>query len=274
MNHSLVIAADDFGLTRGVTDTILETVDRGPVTLVSVIPNGEAVDYAIEEYAKRSERLALAVHLNLTEGQALSPASDIPLLVDKSRRFKYSVAGLWFAYLIAGSRKRQSFRAQVRREMAAQLARIREASGVKRLVVNGHQHVHLIPFVFDELIRLPDIVAVRTVREPFQWTWSPLALAAWCVLNMLSVRASRIARLHSVATNDSFIGFVHSGHMTEKALQRGLARARGSIEALFHPGGAEPRELTAGHWSRTSIKWLHSPWRAKERETLVTIGTK
>src|SRR3989344_8281959 len=117
MKDTTTIAADDFGLTRGITDTILETVDAGSVTRVSVIPNGEAVEYAIEEYKKRSERLTLAVHLNLTEGRALSDKKDIPLLVDGAGNFKYGIAGLWVAYLTAGGKARSRIREQIREEI-------------------------------------------------------------------------------------------------------------------------------------------------------------
>lgn len=274
MKSTIAIAADDFGLSRGITDTILETVDNGPVTLVSIIPNGDAVVYAIEEYKKRSEHLTLAVHLSLTEGKVLSKDSDISLLTDAGGNFKYGVVGLWLAYLIAVRVKKLHFREQVRREIVAQLTRIREMSGVKEIAVNGHQHVHLIPFVFDELVALPDIARVRTILEPFQWTWSPTSILAHFVLASLSKRATRILRLRGIATNDSFIGFVHSGHMTEKNVRTGLARSNGSVEVLLHPGSALPNELDVWKGSRADIEWHYSPWRTKEREMLVTFQAK
>jgi len=267
-------AADDFGLTCGITDTILKVVDNGPVRLVSIMANGEAVEYALSEYKKRSERLTLAVHLTLTEGRALSKADDIPLLADAAGNFKYGVAGLWAAYLIAWSKRRLHFREQVRREITAQLARIQEASGIQEIAVNGHQHVHLIPFILDELVALPGIREIRTVREPFQWSWSPTTTIARVILILLSNRAARSMRLHNIATNDSFIGFVYSGHMTEKALQAGLARANGSVEVLSHPGSAQLGELDAWKGSRADIAWHYSPWRAKERGMLVTLRVK
>ena len=250
MQNTITIAADDFGLSHGITDTILETVDKGPVTLVSVIPNGEAVEYAIEEYKKRSEHLTLAVHINLTEGRALSAASDITLLAN--------AAGL-------------HLREQVRREITTQFNRIREASGLEKIAVNGHQHVHLIPFVFDELIGLPGITKVRTVREPFQWSWSLATLLARIILASLSKRVSRIARLHDIATNDSFVGFVHSGYMTEQVLRTGLAGAKGRVEVLLHPGSALSGELNAWKRSRSDVMWHYSPWRARERNLLLHL---
>lgn len=268
MTRTLTIAADDFGLTRGITDTILETVDNGSVTRVGIIPNGEAVAYAIEEYKKRSERLTLAVHLTLTEGRALSAQSDIPLLTNTAGNFKHGVVGLWASYLIAGEKERALMREQVLQEMSAQIARIREASGIKEITVNGHQHVHLIPFIFDELVALPSITEIRTVREPFQWSWSLIQMFARLVLISLSNRAVPILRLHNIRTNSSFIGFVHSGHMTEQTFRTGLSRSKGSVEVLFHPGSASVGELSSWQGSRADIAWHYSPWRTRERALL------
>jgi predicted glycoside hydrolase/deacetylase ChbG (UPF0249 family) len=274
MKQNITFAADDFGLTRGITDTILETVDNGPVTLVSLIPNGEAVAYAIEEYKKRSERLTLAVHLNLTEGKALSERNTIPLLVDSAGNFKYGIAGLWAAYLFGGSSVQSQLREQARREIAAQLAYVQETSGVKEIAVNGHQHVHLIPFVFDALVTLPGLASIRTVREPFQWRWSPAVLLAHWILGRLSERAARTARLRGIATNDTFIGFIYSGRMTERALRTGLARAEGSVEVLLHPGSALLGELDAWKGSRADLRWHYSPWRVKERALLRNMTSR
>ena len=49
----LIISADDLGLTRHNTDTILEAADRGALTSVSVLVNGELfVEGAPDEVAR------------------------------------------------------------------------------------------------------------------------------------------------------------------------------------------------------------------------------
>ena len=55
-HHVLTVTADDIGLTRANTDTILETVTRGPVTRVSILANGEALTYAAERCAATADR--------------------------------------------------------------------------------------------------------------------------------------------------------------------------------------------------------------------------
>lgn len=271
MHHTITIVADDFGLTRGITDTILEVVDEGPVRMVSILANGEAVAYAVEEYKKRSEHLALAVHLNLTEGKALSAQQDIPHLIDAHGMFIHSIAGLWLAYIFGSSAKRAALRREVRAEMEAQCAVIRSALGARSLAVNSHEHAHMIPFVFNELISLEGITAVRIVRENFFLCGMPSLVnvfARW-VLMVLSHFATLNARARGIHTNDWFVGFMYSGHMNEYIARAGIARARaGSVELLFHPGSAKNGELLEWRHSRAGIAWHYAKEREREREDL------
>ncbi|MBI2025327.1 ChbG/HpnK family deacetylase [Candidatus Kaiserbacteria bacterium] len=274
MKTLVTIVADDFGLTRGITDTILKVIDEGPVRLVSILVNGEAVEYALSEYKKRSDRLKLAVHLNLTEGKALSAPRDIPHLVDTRGMFVHSIVSLWLSYLFGTRAKRAKLRREVRTEMAAQCAVVRTALGTDALAVNGHQHVHMIPFVFEELMAIRGVDAVRIVRENFFLCGipSPVYVLARFVLALLSTRATRNARARGIRTNDWFVGFLYSGHMDEHKARAGIAHAgEGLVEILFHPGNARDGELHEWRECRAIIAWHYANARRREREALKKI---
>ena len=274
MKRTITITADDFGLTRGITDTILKVIDEGPVRLVSILTNGEAVEYALSEYKKRAAYVTLAVHLTLTEGKALLPFPTIPHLVDARGVFKHSIAGLWGAYLFASHQTRAALRREVRAEMEKQCAVVRTALGTNALTVNGHQHVHMIPFVFEELMAIRGVGAVRIVRENFFLCGipSPVNVLARLVLAMLSQRATKSARALGIRTNDWFVGFLYSGHMNEDIARSGIAHAgTGVIEVLFHPGSALPDELSRWRESRAQIAWHYAKARRHEREALKKI---
>jgi len=81
-----IIHADDYGLTKGITDHILSTFDHGILNSTSIIANGLAFDYAIEEIKKRPE-LRLSIHLNLVEGSPILPLEEVSMLVDKQGDF-------------------------------------------------------------------------------------------------------------------------------------------------------------------------------------------
>ncbi|OGG92942.1 hypothetical protein A2609_01765 [Candidatus Kaiserbacteria bacterium RIFOXYD1_FULL_47_14] len=271
MSKKILITADDFGLTRGITDSILEVVDNGPVRMVSILVNGEAVDYALSEYKKRMAQVALAIHINLTEGKAILPFSVIPHLVDTHGMFKHSIMGLWGAYLFGSCRTRAALRHEVRAEMDAQCAIIRTALGVDTFIVNSHQHVHMIPFVFGELITIQRVNAVRIVRENFFMHGVPSLVnifTRWA-LAILSRRATQSARTRGIRTNDWFVGFLYSGHMNEYIARSGIACAgTGLIEVLFHPGSALHEELQEWKKSRADIDWHYASERQFEREAL------
>jgi hypothetical protein len=156
--------------------------------------------------------------------------------------------------------------------MEAQCAVVRRATDTNEFMVNGHRHIHLVPFVFDELMKIDGVSAVRTVREPFFFCGipSPIHLVAREVLRLLSRRASRIAHARGIGANDWLVGFLYSGNMTEQRACAGIACVgEGMVELVFHPGGAEEGEFEGQYAQRPgTTAWHYSPWRTREREAL------
>ena len=74
----LYFHADDYGMTAHGDALIRDCQTHGCLNSVSIVPNG-SLEEAVA--ALRPSGLKLAVHLNLVEGKALSPAAEIPLLV-------------------------------------------------------------------------------------------------------------------------------------------------------------------------------------------------
>src|SRR6185503_4948132 len=145
---NLIISADDYGLTESVTDSILEAVDQGVVNSVSILANGEAVKYALQEYEKRKDRLSLSVHLNLTEGLALSSSDRIPHLVNTSGRFIHTPFSLFRRYIFSSRKERSELSSEIALELKAQWKHIRDTVPVE--AADSHQHIHMLPFVFDQ----------------------------------------------------------------------------------------------------------------------------
>jgi FkbM family methyltransferase len=275
--RTVTITADDFGLTRGITDSILETADAGAISRVSVLANGFAVEYAIAEFAKRSSTLSIALHVNLTEGKPLSDPKDVPLLVGLGGFFRFSPLGLWFAYTISFPHQRRQFARQVQLELAAQLARVRallQAHAEEVHVINGHMHVQMVPFIFRSVLDLPGIKEIRLSDEPFHiagFSTRPFAgayAAARIIFNFLATRYRRILSARGIRADDHVVGLLFSGRITEKTLESALARipaaADTSVELITHPGSALPGELDA--WAGfTDTGWHFSPARLRER---------
>ena len=76
----LVVTADDVGLAEGLTRGALVAHDRGIVTACSVAANGLAFASALAALRERP-KLDCGIHFVLTGERPLSPASEIPTLV-------------------------------------------------------------------------------------------------------------------------------------------------------------------------------------------------
>jgi chitin disaccharide deacetylase len=84
--RKLIVNADDFGLTVGVNQAILDAHRDGIVTSTTLMANGAALGQAVIA-SQRAPALGVGVHLNLSEGVPISPPSDISTLVDDSGRY-------------------------------------------------------------------------------------------------------------------------------------------------------------------------------------------
>lgn len=83
----VIVHAGDLGICSGINDRIKETHLHGCVQRNNIIANGAAFDQAIG-LLRDYPSLAWSVHLNLVEGQCISPKETISLLVDARGRFK------------------------------------------------------------------------------------------------------------------------------------------------------------------------------------------
>jgi predicted glycoside hydrolase/deacetylase ChbG (UPF0249 family) len=83
--HALIVNADDFGLTPGVSRGILEAQARGIVTSTTLLVN-RPLDPSLLE-ALRGSGLGVGLHVNLTLGAPVSPLERVRSLVDESGAF-------------------------------------------------------------------------------------------------------------------------------------------------------------------------------------------
>jgi chitin disaccharide deacetylase len=101
----LIVNADDFGLTEGVNQGIVEAHADGVVTSTSLMVHGAAADHAVRLAAEYPE---LSIGLHFVDD---TPGLDNP--------------------------------AHASREFAAQLERFRELMGSEPTHVDSHHHVHM-----------------------------------------------------------------------------------------------------------------------------------
>jgi predicted glycoside hydrolase/deacetylase ChbG (UPF0249 family) len=121
--------------------------------------NGEAFDAALS-LSLRAPHLGIGVHLNLSEGIPVSPASKIASLVDDRGRLHLTPGRLWDAIF----RSKVSL-LDVERELHAQIEKVIRA-GISPTHLDGHKHVHVLPGISAIVIRLAQEFGIRKVRCP------------------------------------------------------------------------------------------------------------
>jgi predicted glycoside hydrolase/deacetylase ChbG (UPF0249 family) len=130
----LVVTADDFGLSPGVVEGIVEAHEIGIVTSTSLMVNAPAAEAAFDE-ARRLPSLAVGLHFVLTFGRPLGPSDPLSRLLDEDGAFRTKESG-------AHETARPD---EVREELRAQLRAFEKGVGRPPAHIDGHHHVHLHP---------------------------------------------------------------------------------------------------------------------------------
>ncbi len=274
-----IIHADDFGQSKGITDSILECFDQGALTSTSILANGHAFDYAIAAYRQRPN-LRLSIHLNLAEGKPLLPVDQVSMLVGPDGHFHSSFAKLWMIYIRADLQAKATMRQQIHAELTTQIQKVKNALGPNyEIQLDSHCHFHILPFVFDEIIALKkqfDISYVRVPSEPFFICWDSVkSFQNYLSVNILKfLIANRLMRHKKkqladvgIQCNDYFIGVLFVAGMTHNVVETALKQIRQKnavVEILFHPGVCTHAEKNL---FRKPFNY-DSPWQKIEQDTI------
>ncbi|MBN1657806.1 MAG: ChbG/HpnK family deacetylase [Anaerolineae bacterium] len=139
MVRKLIVNADDYGRTAGVSRGILEAHRDGIVTSTTIMVNlPDAERYLVDALAQ--PKLGVGLHLTFTEGRPLLPPAEVPGLVDTAGHF-YDHHTLW-----AGAEAVPV--GQLAAELAAQVERFTRLAGHLPDHLDCHHFVHLYPPFF------------------------------------------------------------------------------------------------------------------------------
>jgi predicted glycoside hydrolase/deacetylase ChbG (UPF0249 family) len=203
MTRRLIVNADDFGLTRGVSEGILAAHRHGIVTsTTALVTSGIDADLVARA---RGSALGIGLHVNLTLGRPLTRGAS---LVDEGGRFVRDARR-------AAARARAG---EVDAEVAAQVARFVDLFGRPPTHLDTHHHVGLHPPVRESVL-----AAARRLGVP---------------VRSQDAMARARARIAGLRTPDHFFG--ESGPDAYWTPARTLAHLRalppGVSEFMAHPG--------------------------------------
>ncbi len=246
----LIVTADDFGAAHEVNEAVEAAHRRGILSAASLMVSAPAAADAVAR-ARRTPSLRVGLHLVLTEGRPVLPASAVRHLVDGSGSFRTDMAALGAA--IAFSR-------QARRELAAEItAQFTEfrATGLTLDHCNAHKHFHLHPLIGRLMTEIGGRFGLRAARVPFEprARWAPEALTA-----PLAALLRRRFRAAGLLVPDRVFGLRWSGQFTRDRLL-GLMRnlPDGLTEIYLHPATGSFAGAAPGYRYREEFEALTAP---------------
>jgi predicted glycoside hydrolase/deacetylase ChbG (UPF0249 family) len=232
----IMLCADDYALTPGVSRGILDLIEAGRITATSAMTNRPSWPQAARDLAGAEARADIGLHLNLTQGAPLAPMPHLAA----------SGALPPLGQLVKGALTLRLDLEEIRAEVRRQLEAFEQAMGRPPVFVDGHQHVQVLPgirrvlveelsarglagqvFLRDSSDRLTRILARRVEAQ------KAVIVAA------LATGFGAAARRHGFALNEGFSGY----SAFDPARDYGADFAR----SLIAPG---PRHLVMCHPGR------------------------
>ncbi len=162
----VIVTADDLGICAVRNSGIAEAARAGAVTAASVLANGPAARSAVTTFAGDGNAAMLGLHLNFTQGRALSSAESIPTLLRDGGRHG--------AQFLGPTEFRRAWArggidpAHLVQETVAQLGWFRDEVGRPPTHVDGHQHTHVLPGCAELLGPVLQAAGVQHVRIPYE----------------------------------------------------------------------------------------------------------
>jgi chitin disaccharide deacetylase len=243
--RNLIVNADDLGWTEGVNRGIAEAHRNGIVTSTTLLANGAAFASAVE-LVKATPSLGVGVHLNLSDGKPVSPPETVPSIVNDRGEFKGGPEAL----LLRVARRNLRLK-EVEIEWESQIQKVVNA-GIQPTHLDGHKHVHMLPGMFEIVLRLAkrnNIAAVRISHEGSSLRSAlstgenqniPLVMKQGVqarVLKLLARDARALAEAAGIATTDYFCGIAQTGELTVEGMKCLLQNLpEGATEIMCHPG--------------------------------------
>ncbi len=186
--RTLVVTADDVGLHPGMTLGALKAHDEGIVTACSVVATGPALDDAVERLRDRPG-LDVGVHLTFVGERPLSPPERVRSLLGPDGAFLPGFRAFAARYAL-GRIDDADLEAELRRQIERLLA-----AGLRLVHANSHQHLHVLPRIFEIVLKLAEEYRIPWVRVPCDPA-APLSLRALeiGILNGIGKAARRQAK--------------------------------------------------------------------------------
>ena len=293
--REVIVHADDFGIAKEQSQRILACA-RGAgqnalshsLNSLSVLVTSPKLRECAEMLKPLDGAVSVGLHVNLVEGHCAADPASIPLLVDGGGVFKRGFGGLLLVSIVHPRLSREQLATEIGAQIELFLGEFPQLKN--RLRIDSHQHFHMIPAVFDALVRAVEasgctVEYIRIPAEPLApylrsravHLVKPVNWVKHGVLNVLW-RFSKNKVPGIMEHSAVFCGIGFSGHMTKENVGRvagafrEYAAAKGMpVEFLFHPGGVDDASECLNLNLPGFVAFYTSPNRAAEAQAATAL---
>ncbi|MFC1936470.1 carbohydrate deacetylase [Chloroflexota bacterium] len=243
MTKRLIVNADDYCRTPGVSKGIREAHLNGIVTSTSCMMNMTAAEEDIELLLREAPGLQMGVHLVLTSAPPLLPIDKVRTLVDEYGKFFTYEPFLDHLELIDSD--------EVLAEWIAQIEKFISVSGKKPTHLDSHHHSSYFyePF-FERMLQLAQDLGCP-IRYPVEQSGDELAGMPPKVFDDVKEFLPRMHKQTSIKAPDNFISSFYDLTATHEELDSILeGLPDNTSELMCHPGYADEQIISGSIYAR------------------------
>jgi len=235
-NRAVIINADDFGLSEGISEGILRAAREGVLTSTTIQANQPMCESCMRFLKDAPPHLGVGVHLTMNGGRPLSAAGKA--LTDENGKLSLTASQTFITLF-----KKPSLLNAAEAEFEAQIQWVLD-HGIKPTHLDSHRHSHAWPPLFKRVRKLAkkyNIPFIRQYGEKFTgegWPdYDPQNLKAYRILNFLGWYIA--GRWPGVRGTVGTWGVLQTGRMSAEWLVRvaeAASEINGVVEIMTHPG--------------------------------------
>ncbi len=264
--RSVILNADDYGLTPGVSEGIRQAHRQGIVTSTTAMMNMAGVEAALHQAQAECPSLGLGVHLVLTCGGPVLPAGQVPTLTGGTENFPGLDEQTLRLSLLDAQELKAEWRAQIERFIAA--------TGCRPDHIDSHHHVsYFSPLLLQSTLELAQEYDCA-VRMPLHtWEGADTTGLPPELLPQIIEFAPPLLKAFAPRCPDHFTaGFYgpSAGAAGLAAILAGLPE--GVTEIMCHPGQVDAALLAKSSYTTQRAEELAVLTQAGLREALEQQG--
>ena len=247
--------ADDFGRSKEISKNILKCLLKGNLNSTSVMVGHINDFYHIK--LKKIKNINIRLHLNLTE---------IPQKKIMNNNLLSDLSFLKLIFL------KNSYKKKIYDEIESQIKEYKRIYKPKNLNIDGHEHIHMIPWILKYLLKNKKRLKIKEFRNSSEYLFFPRLKDLLNLRYLRNLIACFVLKFFYFImgspklSQNFFIGIAYSNLQSEKLILKKLDKLKKknkkNFEILLHPGLTKNKDKKL--FKDDYFKFYKSVFRKKE----------